>query len=222
MQKQQNHMNMIQEVLPRMRGSSSQSQQHQSCVVATSPPRPQYGAVQPPLTLEEAETSRVQQKLMQRNNEVTEMLFDGYLAQNQHDLERKLQQSAPNTINASKGHPTKIMMNTNDLFDNVLNLEEEEERAAEDRFMNLVHRGAQHQKKGAQTAAGKPLIKTILKKKTAQKNRDGFTSQCLAQDNRDTSMAQEQRKTPVRLPSQDSYTSEFNPFQSPASGSGGH
>jgi len=77
------------------------------------------------------------------------MLFDGYLAQNQHDLERQQQhQSAPNTINTSKGLSTRIMMNTNDLFDNVLNLEEEEERDAEEKFMNPANRGAQQQKKG--------------------------------------------------------------------------
>jgi len=86
---------------------------------------------------------------MQGGNEGTDMLFDGYLAQNQHDLERqRQQQSAPNTINASKGLSTKIMMNTNDLFDNVLNLEEEEERDAEEKFMNPTNRGAQQQKKG--------------------------------------------------------------------------
>ena len=85
---------------------------------------------------------------MQRSNEATEMLFDSYLAQSQHDLERKRQQSAPNTINASKGLSTKIMMNTNDLFDNVLNLEEEEERDAEEKFTNLANRGAQQPKKG--------------------------------------------------------------------------
>jgi hypothetical protein len=106
------------------------------------------------------------------------MLFDGYLAQNQHDLERKLQQSAPNTVNVSKGFASKIMMNTNDLFDNVLNLEEEEERDAEEKFLNLANRGAQQQKKGAQSVAGKPLMKTILKtKKTVQKScMDGLAS----------------------------------------------
>jgi len=116
---------------------------------------------------------------MQSGNEATDMLFDGYLAQNQHDLERRQQQqSAPNTINASKGLSTKIMMNTNDLFDNVLNLEEEEERDSEEKFKNLTAREAQQQKKGTQSTAGKPLLKTILKtKQTAQKNHlDGLAS----------------------------------------------
>jgi hypothetical protein len=43
-------------------------------------------------------------------------------------IKSKLQQSAPSTINMQKAVSSKIMMNTNDLFDNVLDMDEEEER----------------------------------------------------------------------------------------------
>lgn len=57
-----------------------------------------------------------------------DMLLDGYMPRGPHELEHKLQQSAPNTINISKAASSKIMMNTNDLFDNVLNLDEDDEQ----------------------------------------------------------------------------------------------
>lgn len=56
-----------------------------------------------------------------------DMLLDGYMSRGPHELEHKLQ-SAPNTINISKAASSKIMMNTNDLFDNVLNLDEDDEQ----------------------------------------------------------------------------------------------
>lgn len=56
------------------------------------------------------------------------MLLEGFMSRGPQELEHKLQQSAPNTINITKAASSKIMMNTNDLFDNVLNLEEEDEQ----------------------------------------------------------------------------------------------
>jgi len=57
-----------------------------------------------------------------------DMLLEGFMSRGPQELEHKLQQSAPNTINITKAASSKIMMNTNDLFDNVLNLEEEDEQ----------------------------------------------------------------------------------------------
>ena len=64
---------------------------------------------------------------MARANGMEDMLFEGFMSRGPQELEHKLQQSAPNTINITKAASSKIMMNTNDLFDNVLNLEEEDE-----------------------------------------------------------------------------------------------
>lgn len=58
------------------------------------------------------------------------MLLESYLPHGAQELERKPQQSAPNTISLAKAVSSKIMMNTNDLFDNVLNMEEEDEPQA--------------------------------------------------------------------------------------------
>lgn len=66
-----------------------------------------------------------------------DMLLEGYMPHGPQQLEHKLQQSAPNTINISKAASSKIMMNTNDLFDNVLHLEEEDEvQQRQNKIMN--------------------------------------------------------------------------------------
>ena len=65
---------------------------------------------------------------MARTNGMDDMLLDGFMSRGPQELEHKLQQSAPNTINISKAVSSKIMMNTNDLFDNVLNLDEEDDQ----------------------------------------------------------------------------------------------
>lgn len=88
-------------------------------------------------------------------------------------IKSQLQQSAPSNINSQKAVSSKIMMNTNDLFDNVLNMDEEEERRQNDTALSQINQRdstiAQQMKKGDEgrkDVAMKPMIKAILKTKT--------------------------------------------------------
>ena len=60
-------------------------------------------------------------------NGMEDMLLGGFMPRAPRQLEHSLQQSAPDAVNMGKAAGSKITMNTNDLFDNVLNLDEDEE-----------------------------------------------------------------------------------------------
>ena len=85
-------------------------------------------------------------------------------------IKSKLQQSAPSTINMQKAVSSKIMMNTNDLFDNVPNMDEEEERRQNETALSQINHEhstiARQMKKGDEGRKDvemKPMIKAILK-----------------------------------------------------------
>lgn len=155
-----------------------------------------------------------------------DLLLDGYMPHRPQQLEHKLQQSAPNTINVAKAASSKIMMNTNDLFDNVLHLEEEDDLQEPrlNKVMNQSSTGAQGKKdgdEGGKAQGTKPVIKAILKTKKVSSIRfDKIAAQCLGQA--DAKRGRGQKEIVERLPLQSdaSYSSDFNPLMSPASRSG--
>ena len=163
---------------------------------------------------------------MPRANGMDDLLLEGYMPHGPQQLEHKLQQSAPNTINISKAVSSKIMMNTNDLFDNVLNLEEDDQQ--EPRLNKIINQSSirtqrmKNDEEGEEAAGTKPVIKAILKTKKMNSIRfDQIAAQCLGQA--ETKRGRGQKEEMVeRLPlqSEDSCSSDFNPLMSPASKSG--
>lgn len=116
-----------------------------------------------------------------------DVLLDGYMSRGPQQLEHKLQQSAPNTINVSKAAASKIMMNTNDLFDNVLHLDDDDhQEPILNKIMNQNSIRAQGTKNGEEGGKArettKPVIKAILKtKKMSSMRFDKIAAQCLGQ-----------------------------------------
>lgn len=156
------------------------------------------------------------------------MLLEGYMPHGPQQLAHKLQQSAPNTINIPKAASSKIMMNTNDLFDNVLHLEEEDDQQEPPRQNRLINQssirrqGMKNDEEGEEATGTKPVIKAILKtKKMGSFRFDQIAAQCLGQAEAKRGRGQKEEMV-ERLPmqSEDSCSSDFNPLMSPASKSG--
>lgn len=61
-------------------------------------------------------------------NGMEDMLLGGFMPRAPRQIEHSLQESAPDALNMGKAVGNKIMMNTNDLFDNVLHLDEDVEQ----------------------------------------------------------------------------------------------
>lgn len=115
------------------------------------------------------------------------MLLEGFMSHQPRQLEHKLQQSAPNTINISKAASSKIMMNTNDLFDNVLHLDEEDDQQ-EPRLNKTANQSAMRSQRinndaeGEKVTGSTPVINAILKTKKMSSIRfDKIAAQCLGQ-----------------------------------------
>ena len=213
-------MNLIQE-LPSKYKESTPQQIQMPCVKTINPVQPQYGAVQPPSTIAQADQSQDQRQEIPRASGMEDMLLEGYMSRGPQQLEHKLQQSAPNTINITKTASSKIMMNTNDLFDNVLHLEEEDEQQ-EPRLNKITNQssmcaqGMYNGDEGRKAAGTNPVIKAILKtKKLSSVRFEKIAAQCLGQAEAKRGRGQKDEII-ERLPlqSEDSDSSDFNPLMS--------